>query len=70
MAVALPDGHPWRAKIAALDRYAPAATRYRCPSPVGRPFEPPTAERLNADIEELEALVEEARQLLKRDPAG
>lgn len=35
MAAALPAEHPWRAKLNALDKHSPAATRYRYPGPTG-----------------------------------
>lgn len=65
MAAALPAGHPWQAKLNALDKHSPAATRYRYPGPTGRLAEPPSSERLAEDIRELAELLVEARQFLK-----
>ena len=62
MASALPQGHPWREKLKALDKHSPAATRYRYPGPTGRLAEPPRPEQLKEDIRELVDLLEEARQ--------
>ena len=67
MAAALPKEHPWREKLNAFDKHSPAATRYRYPSPTGRLFEPPDAEALRRDIDEIEALLGEAKRHL--DPA-
>jgi HEPN domain-containing protein len=61
MAAALPLDHPWRDKLNALDKHSPAATRYRYPGPTGRLAEPPSAERLQEDIREIAALLDEAR---------
>jgi HEPN domain-containing protein len=67
MASALPDSHPWRERLAALDKHSPAATRFRYPSPTGRIFDPPAAERLSADIAELAALLADSRADLGRE---
>lgn len=64
MAKALPDGHPWIEKILPLDRYSPAATRYRYPTMAGRLLEPPEAEELRKDAAELAELLKEARRFL------
>ncbi len=64
MAASLPPDHPWRAKLNALDKHSPAATRYRYPGPTGRLSEPPTAEQLDEDIRELSVLLEEARRFV------
>jgi HEPN domain-containing protein len=64
MAAALPELHPWREKLAALDKHSPAATRFRYPSPVGRLFDPPPADRLRADLAELATLLDEAEGVL------
>jgi HEPN domain-containing protein len=73
MAATLPADHPWRDKLNALDKHSPAATRYRYPGPTGRLAEPPSAERLQEDIRELAALLEEARRYvtlpMRPDPA-
>lgn len=62
MAAALDDAHPWRAKLAALDKHSPAATRFRYPSPTGRLFNPPAPDDLRADTEELSRLLVEAQE--------
>ena len=64
IAGALPDGHPWKSKINALDKHSPAATRFRYPSPTGRLFDPPAAEQLASDLSELESLLVEAKRHL------
>jgi hypothetical protein len=60
MAAALPEGHPWREQLRPLDKHSSAATRFRYPSPTGRLFDPPTAQRLHEDLLELRALLAEA----------
>ena len=62
MAAALPADHPWRPKLLAQDKHSPAATRFRYPAPTGRLAEPTTTERLQEDIREVAALLEEARR--------
>ena len=64
MAASLPPDHPWRAKLNALDKHSPAATRYRYPGPTGRLAEPPSAARLQEDVRELSVLLEEARRFV------
>src|SRR5262245_49020719 len=68
MAAALPAEHPFRARLNALDKHSPAATRYRYPGPTGRLAEPPRTEQLQEDIRELTDLLEDARQYLKLSP--
>lgn len=68
MAAVLPEGHPWIEKIRGLDKHSPAATRFRYPAPSGRLFDPPGAERLRKDIDELAGLLQEARGYLAQDP--
>lgn len=64
MAATLPPSHPWRPRLMALDKHSPAATRYRYPAPGGRLAEPPPQGRIEADIAELRALLDEAKQSL------
>lgn len=64
MASALPDGHRFKQRVAGLDRHSSAATMYRYPSPAGRLPPLPNAERLNADIADAEAFIEEVRRFL------
>lgn len=64
MAAALPPDHPWRRKLNALDKHSPAATRYRYPGPTGRLADPPSPARLQEDIRELAAVLDEARQFV------
>ena len=64
MAASLPSDHPWRAKLNALDKHSPAATRFRYPGPTGRLAEPPAAKQLEDDIRELSVLLEEARSFV------
>lgn len=66
MAAALPSDHPWREKLLPLDKHSPAATRFRYPSPTGRLFDPPSAERLNEDLLQLRALLVEVKRYLDR----
>lgn len=66
MAAALPAEHPFRAKLTALDKHSPAATRYRYPGPTGRLAEPPRIAQLEADIRELEDLLTDVRAYLKK----
>lgn len=60
MAAALPTDHPWRPKLSALDRLSPAATGFRYPSPGGRLATPPPQADLNADLEQIGRLLQEA----------
>lgn len=62
MAASLPQDHPWHAKLKALDKHSPAATRYRYPGPTGRLAPPPTTDELDEDCRELASLLEEARR--------
>ena len=64
MAEALPAKHPWTEKILPLNRFSPAATRYRYPSTEGRLFEPPDTRSLQQDVEELANLLKEATGFL------
>jgi len=64
MAVALPAEHPWIDKIRPLDRFSPAATRYRYPSADGQLFDPPDTQQIQQDIEKLADLLKEAVSFL------
>ena len=64
MAQALPAEHPWIKKILPLNKFSPAATRYRYPSTDGRLFKPPNTRRIQQDVEELANLLEEASDFL------
>ncbi len=64
MAEALPAEHPWTEKILPLNKFSPAATRYRYPSAEGRLFEPPDTRRLQQAVEELASLLKEAAVFL------
>jgi HEPN domain-containing protein len=66
MAEALPAEHPWVEKILPLNKFSPAATRYRYPSAEGRLFEPPDTSCLQQDVEELAKLLKEATGFLAR----
>ncbi|MFY9344135.1 MAG: HEPN domain-containing protein [Planctomycetota bacterium] len=66
MAEALPRGHAWRDKLLPLDRHSAAATRFRYPSPTGRLFDPPSAQRLRDDLQQLHALLAEAKKQFGR----
>ncbi len=44
--------HSWIEKILPLNKFSPAATRYRYPSTNGRLFEPPNTRRRVLDIRE------------------
>ncbi len=64
MAEALPGEHPWTEKILPLNKFSPAATRYRYPSAEGQLFEPPDTKCLQQDVEELANLLKEATDFL------
>jgi HEPN domain-containing protein len=64
MAVALPPDHPLRAAVNSLDKFSTAATKYRYPSPSGRLADPPSAERLVADVAEVRAFIDQVKQYL------
>jgi hypothetical protein len=66
MAAALPAGHPFKRRIAGLDRHSGAATLYRYPSPVGRLPPLPDVATINADIADVEAFIAEVRAFLGR----
>ena len=68
MAAALPAGHPFKQRIAELDRHSGAATMYRYPSPVGKLPPPPDITAVNADIIDLEAFIAEAQAFLDSAP--
>lgn len=68
MAAALTAGHAWREKLRPLDKHSSAATRFRYPSPTGRLFDPPSAQRLGEDLLELRTLLAQAKQELGRLP--
>lgn len=67
MASVLPAGHPFKQRVAGLDRHSSAATLYRYPSPVGRLPSPPDTATIGADIAELEVFIAEVRAFLGRD---
>jgi hypothetical protein len=62
MAAALPEDHPLRPAINALDRFSTAATKYRYPSPTGRLAAPPSKDELTAGIAEVRTFIEEVRR--------
>lgn len=64
MAHALPEDHPWRAKLNALDKHSPAATRFRYPGSTGRLAEPPAEAQIAEDIRELATLLDEAKRFI------
>ncbi len=45
----LPDDHPWKARLRALDKYTPYATAYRYPGSGGRVPAAPDAKQVSAD---------------------
>ncbi len=66
MAVALPEEHPWIDKIRPLDKFSPAATRYRYPSAKGQLFDPPDTQQIQQDVEKLADLLKEAASFLAK----
>jgi hypothetical protein len=65
MSAALPPSHPLRAVVNSLDRFSAAATKYRYPSPAGRLADPPSAEKLAADVTEVEAFINQVKRHLR-----
>jgi HEPN domain-containing protein len=65
MAAALPEDHPLRAAINALDKFSTAATKYRYPSPAGRLAAPPSGDELTAGIVEVGAFIEEVKRYVQ-----
>jgi HEPN domain-containing protein len=61
MASALPAGHPFKSRINELDVLSSAATKYRYPTASGWMPEAPDAAGLRKTLDELTALVKEAR---------
>ncbi len=70
MAAALPEAHPWIERIRALEKHSPAATRYRYPSSTGRLFDLPDSQDIQADIDELTELVNDAGNALRPSSRG
>ncbi len=60
----LPEGEPWRARLAPLHRYTPYATTYRYATPGGRVPTPPEVGGVIADAANISALIAEARKQL------
>jgi HEPN domain-containing protein len=61
MASALPEGHPFKSRINGFDALSSAATKYRYPTASGWLPESPDAEGLRKTLDELAALVREAK---------
>lgn len=61
MASALPDGHPFKSRINGFDALSSAATKYRYPTASGWLSESPDGEGLRKTLDELAALVREAK---------
>ena len=65
LALRLPEAHPWRPKLLALDRVSPYATAFRYPEDAtGRLPQPPDAERLAGDLDDIARLIVEAEALI------
>ena len=61
MASALPEGHPFKSRINGFDALSSAATKYRYPTASGWLPEGPDAEGLRRTLDDLAALVREAK---------
>jgi HEPN domain-containing protein len=61
MAETLPEDHPFKSRIKALDELSTAATKFRYPSPTGRLAIPPSAEALRKTLDEIEVLLRDAK---------
>ena len=61
MADVLPVDHPFKVRIKAFDQLSPAATKFRYPSPAGRIADPPPIGDIRRDLEELAALIRDAK---------
>src|ERR1043166_9589779 len=61
MASALPEGHPFKSRINGFDVLSSAATKYRYPTPSGWLPESPDSKSLRKILDELAALVKEAK---------
>src|SRR5262249_35370180 len=68
MASALPEGHPFKSRINGFDGLSSAATKYRYPTPSGWLPETPDSESLRKTLNELTALVKEARAYVYARP--
>lgn len=66
MAAALPENHPFKRRIAGLDRHSSAATLYRYPSPAGRLPTAPSPVMVKADIADAEAFIAEVKAFLRK----
>lgn len=62
----LPDGNPWRQRLAPFVTYTPYATTYRYPTPGGRIPEAPPAIELTRDLALLRPIVQDMRRELVR----
>ena len=60
----LPDGDPWRAKLAILEPLSGYATSFRYPSPTGKRKDGPTPDEVNGWIQTIGELIAEARALV------
>lgn len=66
----LPDGEPWKAKLAALHKYTPYATTYRYATPGGRVPTSPDAAGVAADAVLISALIADALKQLVGSSSG
>lgn len=60
----LPEGEPWKARVAPLHKYTPYATTYRYATPGGRVPPSPEAGGVAIDAAHIGALIVEARRWL------
>jgi HEPN domain-containing protein len=58
----LPDDHPWKARLRALDKYTPYATAYRYPGSGGRVPAAPDPKQVSADATLIMQWVAKARE--------
>ncbi len=65
LALRFPETHPWRPKLLALDRVSPYATMFRYPDDItGDLPQPPDAERLAGDLDEIARLITQAKAFI------
>ncbi len=64
----LPEGHPWKARLRALDKYTPYATAYRYPGSGGRVPAAPDAKQVATDAALPVQWIALARQELGKRP--
>jgi HEPN domain-containing protein len=68
LAEMLPEGDPWRARIASLDSLSPAATSHRYPTAEGRIMPPPGRELVEPEIAAVAAFIQDIRKVVGERP--